>query len=601
MPDAFDAHATQDACQAAEEIEAGHAGNLHALGEGLVSKGKELAGTDTPLPEQALLLMADGLICQLWLGTPEVVARWNDKDLVPYLELTDRGVFPPPVEMFPDALRPYIERRAAGARGNETRARYNDFLWLRWRSFDNARIAHAAYLAAGSGSDLSDASSSMAALDYLRRAARMSIRLSYNRAEAASVIYDEAERSVPGTSLGFTCFLIETAAPLLASDAERASRLIAGLEAEAVAVDESNGHRARSLLEAAADLSAALGDQAARAAYMRRVAASWEGEADRRQAEGGLIVLGLLVESLNIHTKLGDSADIQRLKDPIARAAQTAGDETHEISSTVAIGTEELQAPIDAFAKSMDEGAATLLDFGLRVGLWKSWDKWKEEFDKARAEHPIQWLVTRFTVSPTGEVNLPSEDDAERDAQNLLDFYTQHVQFRVAFAEIAVRRLRELGHWDASKVNAAIEAVEPKWSKAMAIGIEAYEGEDYWTACHVIVPQLERVLRDIAVAVSANVRSLARDRSLQFVTLGPMLADPIVNLVLGSGFCQSCAAAFCDPRGLNVRNRTAHGLLDPAEDQKIPATLAVMAALTLAIAGQRILAAAEAANGDSDS
>lgn len=594
MPDDFGTGAIDEASQLADRIEADHTGNIHALGDELLRKGKDLAGEDASPRETALLLLADGLICQLWLGTPEVVARWNGNALVPYMEFAEHGVFPPPVEAFPDSLRRYVELRAARARSNDTKARYNDFLWLRWRSFDSARTVHAAYLAAGTGSNLSDASSSMTALDYLRRAARMSIAFKYNRDDARRVIYDEVERSVPGQSLGFTCLLIETAAPLLAAEPERARRLIGSLEAQATAADEADGHRARSLFEAAGDVAGALGNATEKNDYLRRVAQSWEREAERRKDEGGLIVLSLLVDSLKIHTKLNDSADIQRLKDPIARAAQTSGDETKEISSTVKVNREELNAPIDAFAKSIDNGTATLLDLGRSVGLWRSWDAWKQDFDKARAEHPIQWLVTRFTISPNGEVNLPSDDDAERDEQNLLDFYTQQIQFRGAFADVAIERLRETGHWDAVKVIAAFEAIEPSWSRAMASGIEAYEAEDYWTACHVLVPQLERIMRDIAVTVSANVRSLASGGSLQFVTLGPMLADPIVNSVLGSAFCQSFAAAFCNPRGLNIRNRTAHGLLAPEEDQAIPASLTLMTALTLALIAQRILRAAAA-------
>ena len=111
-------------------------------------------------------------------------------------------------------------------------------------------------------------------------------------------------------------------------------------------------------------------------------------------------------------------------------------------------------------------------------------------------------------------------------------------------------------------------------------GIRAFEAGEFWSACHVLVPQFERGLRKIALKLSTNVRRLVADQGLEVATLGPILADEAVIRFLGSDLAQSLVAVFTTPRGLNVRNTTAHGLLEPDQDQRGTAVLALMGVLT---------------------
>ena len=70
------------------------------------------------------------------------------------------------------------------------------------------------------------------------------------------------------------------------------------------------------------------------------------------------------------------------------------------------------------------------------------------------------------------------------------------------------------------------------------------------------------------------------DQGLQVATLGVLLGDPTVIKFLGEETSQTLDGVFTQPRGLNIRNNTAHGLLDPAEEQGPKAYLALMAVLT---------------------
>ena len=142
--------------------------------------------------------------------------------------------------------------------------------------------------------------------------------------------------------------------------------------------------------------------------------------------------------------------------------------------------------------------------------------------------------------------------------------------------------LRESGVWSADAVVNAIRVADARLAAGAEAGVHAYEQGDYWTAVHVLVPQFERGIRRIGIGLSANVRRLAEDQGLQVATLGVLLGDPTVVKFLGEETSQTLDGVFTQARGLNIRNNTAHGLLDPAEDQGPKAYLALMAVLTAA-------------------
>jgi hypothetical protein len=56
-------------------------------------------------------------------------------------------------------------------------------------------------------------------------------------------------------------------------------------------------------------------------------------------------------------------------------------------------------------------------------------------------------------------------------------------------------------------------------------------------------------------------------------------------------------AIFTEPRGLNIRNNTAHGLLDPGEDHAPKAYLALMGVLTAGVGIYLLRRASEADGG----
>jgi lysyl-tRNA synthetase, class I len=98
-------------------------------------------------------------------------------------------------------------------------------------------------------------------------------------------------------------------------------------------------------------------------------------------------------------------------------------------------------------------------------------------------------------------------------------------------------------------------------------GVTAWFEEDWVKAVHVLVPQIELGLRGI-------VSSLGKPISKPHPTvpgvgvaigMGDILYSKDIAAVLGEDLTLHFLALYADPRGLNLRNDLAHGLLGPGQ------------------------------------
>lgn len=558
------------------DMEATSRGTLHTFGESLTGRGAEIRKEDD---HAGLLVIVDGLVCQLWLGDEKSVIRWGGASLGPMMEMPN-GVFPPPVAGFPASVLPYIEKRAATTGRPDALARYHDFLWIHRQSYLNARQALHAYLRAGVGSDPADALDHMTAASYLSRAAQIARSLNFERAETAEVLIREMRQAIGEGGGGFVWSLAHDLGVLATEQPEASAGLLDELLAVAAVADAADPHLARTLLEAAEAIAGPLARHEIVERIRRLDAESWEREVSARAIEGPLVELALIRDALKAYQRIGDGPAIQRLKARYAEAASGAANDLPSVSFEFQIPNEEIRQAVERAVESIRSSDVGYLRLPIALHIWPRWEDVRARFRKARQEHPMEWLVSRFTLTPDGRVSASPDDEEDREDALLLDYFTREVQLMLGINFSLVEQLREGGNWSAETLLANLGRADVELALACESGVHAFEAGEFWTACHVLVPQFERGLRKIALILSANVRRLVADQGLEVATLGPILADEAVIRFLGSDLAQSLVAVFTAPRGLNIRNNTAHGLLAPDEDQRNTALLALMAVLT---------------------
>jgi len=94
-------------------------------------------------------------------------------------------------------------------------------------------------------------------------------------------------------------------------------------------------------------------------------------------------------------------------------------------------------------------------------------------------------------------------------------------------------------------------------------GLLAYEQEDFVKAIHVIVPQLEQILRNFLGHLGRPTLKTVRNHPgiMDARSMNDILGDEQMRRVLTENLWRYLEVVYVDKRGLNLRNDLAHGLL----------------------------------------
>jgi lysyl-tRNA synthetase class 1 len=94
-------------------------------------------------------------------------------------------------------------------------------------------------------------------------------------------------------------------------------------------------------------------------------------------------------------------------------------------------------------------------------------------------------------------------------------------------------------------------------------GVRAWYQDDFAKTTHILIPQIEVALRSIAAQAGLPVtKALPKVAGTSVaIGMGDILYTTAVIDLLGPDITLHLQALFADPRGLNLRNEMAHGLL----------------------------------------
>lgn len=592
FPEEFSADDLASAADVALGLES-DSGMLTQLADRLKAAGEQSGPAGAT---SGRLLIADALVCDLWLARGTGLDRWGA--LGPMMEMP-QGLYPPPVQTFPDSLRPYLEARAAGTVRADLRARYHHFLWLRWHSIDDARAAHEAYLEAGRGhaSD-DDATSSTTAMEYLAQAADLSIRLGIKQPETILTLRDEILEALPRDGAGFAALLLERSARLLVKEREAAKEILDTVIHEASVGAPGRRHRERSLLAAGEALTREMGDTA-RATQLRiRQAQSYKLEAAERAPEGPLVELALLNDAARIFGSANAGAEVQLLKPALEDAGRRAVGELKVMSGETSVPADSFEKAAQQIVDRLGEDEGLLLGAGDMLGLWPDVEDLEARFDQATKDFPLQHLFGHLTLMGDGRFEPDPDDPQRRREAQLTRFFSLETTVRVAFGRDVISILEKQGRWSNVKVLDALGLASPELADSCRPALEAVAQGSAWVGAHALVPQLERALHVLAAVAGVSVMRTAPRGGLRWASLDEILDDEEMEAALGMRLAMALRRIFVDPYGPNYRNELAHGAADPTTDLSGVCMLSTLAILSVA---SRILAVrADMETGDSD-
>ena len=99
-------------------------------------------------------------------------------------------------------------------------------------------------------------------------------------------------------------------------------------------------------------------------------------------------------------------------------------------------------------------------------------------------------------------------------------------------------------------------------SVLMEHGIDDHFKGDYISSIHILVPQIEVMLREILNQNSIPIEKMEQG-AVSVKEMGGILAEQSTKTILGEEFASYLQLKFTDKEGMNIRNEVAHGLMKP--------------------------------------
>lgn len=149
--------------------------------------------------------------------------------------------------------------------------------------------------------------------------------------------------------------------------------------------------------------------------------------------------------------------------------------------------------------------------------------------------------------------------------QLIMDMYLDRIMYMLINNDKAKNKLtfkKLSSYFSKSKV------IDPKKLEIILVGLERYFKKDYISAMHILIPQFEAVLLDIAQRCGIDI--VALDPKMDTATRTRVLSEhhlessEFINL-FGEDFCRQVKFILFEPLGYKLRHKIAHGEINPKE------------------------------------
>jgi hypothetical protein len=191
----------------------------------------------------------------------------------------------------------------------------------------------------------------------------------------------------------------------------------------------------------------------------------------------------------------------------------------------------------------------------------------KALLEKLKTDAPLLSMIPIVVVKKDGHPSAKIgslDEDAEGRLYQQLD---RTVGFYQPFLVHTLAKLKERY---APTVQEILEflRLSPLFAKddagLLKAGLEAYWNEDFVKAIHVLVPQVEHILRTFLGSLGIPTLKTIRNLGIMDAKgMNDILSDERMRQVLTENLWRYLTLVYIEKRGMNLRNDLAHGLLGP--------------------------------------
>jgi hypothetical protein len=468
------------------------------------------------------------------------------------------------------------ERRARSVHSPVMRARYADLVWdltaaitKGHRPHEYALIAIDAYIDA---TEKSYYTIEIEAAGWLKRALNLALSVGdkdrQRRAvDAIFALYDRVAVADPHL-IGVWTFpfdVLYDKKDLLAPEQE--SRLIADLEA--MLVRTSGAGKAAEFdpfgAQAASDRLARYYKRHNNRAEVERVIKTYgQAFAKISKEASPMLAMAWLQPVIERYEQEGLKADAEQLQLMSAEKGKNVASDLKEVSTKVELKKEDVDKVVEhLISGDLKTSFGRIAEYFIpKAGAAR------KLLDQMRTDAPFLSIIPINVLASDGHTTArigSLDEDADGRLHKQL---AETIGFYQPFLVHILAKLRE-------KYAATTESIldflceSPLFAEnrsgLLRDGLLAYEQEDFVKAIHVLVPQIEQILRNFLGNLGRPTLKTVRNHPglMDAKSMNDILGDEQMRKVLTENLWRYLEVVYIDKRGLNLRNDLAHGLLSP--------------------------------------
>jgi lysyl-tRNA synthetase class 1 len=289
------------------------------------------------------------------------------------------------------------------------------------------------------------------------------------------------------------------------------------------------------------------------------------GEAFERLSKdaGPMLATAWLQPVIERYEQEGLKSDAERLQLLHAEKGKDIRSDLKEFSTTVEISQKEIDEHVE---KLIGGGKLHTSLVNVAVGFVPKAKDARKFLEQMRTEAPFFSLFSVGIIEKDGHTSAKIGSVAEDPDGRLHRQLAQTMGIYQPFLALTLDKLRERY---APTVDGILDFLceSPLFANSekelLRIGLEAYQNGDFVKAVHILVPQVEHILRNflgmLGVPTLKTVRNHPGIKDAK--SMNDVLSDERVREVLKEDLWRYLAVLYTDKRGFNLRNDLAHGLL----------------------------------------
>ncbi|HOY78374.1 MAG TPA: DUF4209 domain-containing protein [Hyphomonadaceae bacterium] len=296
---------------------------------------------------------------------------------------------------------------------------------------------------------------------------------------------------------------------------------------------------------------------------------------------GSMLAATVYQTSMEAYERAGKPADAQRILGLMEQANLDSVAHMQKFEREVEIPKEE----VEKFIASIVVHSKEETFMRIAAEFLGSQNEAEESLRETAKSSPLIAMIGKSKLSGNRVVaQIGSiEDDP---TGNLIERMNQHLGMSTNWLGWTMREAREKHSWTADDLTAFINRTGLFGdAKLLREGIAAWLDKDHVKAIHVLIPQVETGLRTLVRRCGRPTTKPDRNmkQARMVITMGDIVTSDETAAALGkrgNDFMLHFRALFADPRGHNLRNDVAHGLM-PADAADAGNMLWVVHALLL--------------------